>query len=142
MTDDRDDNFSILTPVTRRPIESSAEMLEAPAERIVYQHTVLCQTAMHYRDPGDEARPRAIRQPQFDKPAGCGVERFSCVYLQGDCTLVTPPTDFCRFGYVRLVAHTYSLVAHTYSKSPVGTGSWAVDRVDGLWIGYFSFACT
>jgi replication initiator protein len=56
MTDDRDDSFSILTPVSRRRIESSAEMLEAPAERIVYQHTVLCQTALPYRDPGDEVR--------------------------------------------------------------------------------------
>jgi hypothetical protein len=56
MTDDRDDNFSFLTPVSRRRIESSAEMLEAPAARIVYQHTVLCQTVLPYRDPGDEVR--------------------------------------------------------------------------------------
>jgi hypothetical protein len=56
MTDDRDDSFSILTPVSRRRIESSAEMLEAPAERIAFQHTVLCQTALPYRDPGDDVR--------------------------------------------------------------------------------------
>src|SRR3954470_1041946 len=56
MTDDRDDSFSILTPVSRRRIESSAEMLEAPAERIAFQHTVLCQTALPYRDPGNDVR--------------------------------------------------------------------------------------
>ena len=45
-----------LTPVVRRRIESSAAIQEAATERIAYQHTVLCQTALPYRDPGDTVR--------------------------------------------------------------------------------------
>jgi hypothetical protein len=45
-----------LTPVVRRRIESSAAIQEAATERITYQHTVLCQTALPYRDPGDTVR--------------------------------------------------------------------------------------
>lgn len=45
-----------LTPVKRRRIESSIDIYESPAERIVYQHTVLCQTALPYQNPGDHVR--------------------------------------------------------------------------------------
>src|SRR5512132_4126737 len=45
-----------LTPVERRRFESSIDIYESPAERIVYQHTVLCQTALPYQNPGDHVR--------------------------------------------------------------------------------------
>ena len=45
-----------LTPVERRRLKSSRRIEEAPAERIAYQHTVLCQTVLPYRDPGDGVR--------------------------------------------------------------------------------------
>src|SRR3954471_20448707 len=75
MTDDRVDSFSILTPVSRRRIESSAEMLEAPAERIAYQHTVLCQTALPYRDPGDGVREWERQQGATSLRIEAGVAR-------------------------------------------------------------------
>ena len=40
----------------RRRLESSLEIHETPAERIAYQHTVLCQTCLPYRNPGGEVR--------------------------------------------------------------------------------------
>jgi hypothetical protein len=45
-----------LTPVERRRIKSSRRIAETPAEHIAYQHTVLCQTVLPYRDPGDAVR--------------------------------------------------------------------------------------
>src|SRR5690348_8341547 len=45
-----------LTPIVRRRIEASAAILDTPAERVAYQHTVLCQTALPYRNPGDDVR--------------------------------------------------------------------------------------
>jgi hypothetical protein len=52
MEDDRDEDGFGLTPVGRRRIEMSAAIQDTPAERIAYQHTILCQTALPYRDPG------------------------------------------------------------------------------------------
>lgn len=48
--------ISQLTPVKRRRVESSIAIYESPAERIVYQHTVLCQTVLPYQNPGDQVR--------------------------------------------------------------------------------------
>jgi Plasmid encoded RepA protein len=45
-----------LTPVERRRIKSSRRIEETPAEHIAYQHTVLCQIGLPYRDPGDGVR--------------------------------------------------------------------------------------
>ena len=45
-----------LTRVQRRRFESSIDIYESPAERIVYQHTVLCQTVLPYQNPGDQVR--------------------------------------------------------------------------------------
>jgi hypothetical protein len=45
-----------LSLIDRRLIFSSAEITETPPEEITYQHTVLCQTCLPYRDPGDTVR--------------------------------------------------------------------------------------
>src|SRR5512147_284788 len=49
-------SISQLTAVKRRRVESSIAIYESPAERIVYQHTVLCQTVLPYQNPGDQVR--------------------------------------------------------------------------------------
>ena len=59
--DDEDDLFDDLTPVQRRRLKSSIRINDTPADRIAYQHTVLCQTCLPYRDPG-EARIWERRQ--------------------------------------------------------------------------------
>jgi hypothetical protein len=56
MKDDQDDLFDDLTPVQRRRLKSSIDIHDTPAERIAYQHTVLCQTCLPYRDPGAATR--------------------------------------------------------------------------------------
>jgi Plasmid encoded RepA protein len=45
-----------LSLIHRRLVSSSAEIMGAPPEEITYQHTVLCQTCLPYRDPGDAVR--------------------------------------------------------------------------------------
>src|SRR5512147_2701806 len=45
-----------LTPIELRRLELSVDILDNPAERIAYQHTVLCQTCLPYRDPGKGTR--------------------------------------------------------------------------------------
>ena len=42
--------------VQRRAIETSTAIALEPPEQIGYQHTVLCQTSMPYRDPGQDIR--------------------------------------------------------------------------------------
>ena len=58
-----------LSPVKRRVIESSVKIrVEAPDD-IVYQHSVLCQTILPYRDPGPDVRKwerRARQRPVAD----------------------------------------------------------------------------
>jgi len=56
MDDEREIARFSLSPVVRRRVELSAEIHNTPAERIAYQHTVLCQTALPYRNPGDTVR--------------------------------------------------------------------------------------
>ena len=45
-----------LTPVQRRRLESADAIADGLSEGITFQHTVLCQTCMPYRDPGDSTR--------------------------------------------------------------------------------------
>jgi hypothetical protein len=45
-----------LSLITRRLVSSSAEIIGAPPEEITYQHTVLCQVSMPFRNPGDAVR--------------------------------------------------------------------------------------
>jgi hypothetical protein len=60
MTDEKDpgtsDSSTDLTPVQQRRVKASVDMAEGPAGEITYQHTVLCQTALPYRNPGDRVR--------------------------------------------------------------------------------------
>jgi Plasmid encoded RepA protein len=42
--------------IQRRLIQSAGEIAAEDANAILYQHTVLCQTALPYRDPGDDVR--------------------------------------------------------------------------------------
>lgn len=42
-----------LTPVELRRQSSSVKILDNPAERIAYQHTVFCQICLPYRNPGN-----------------------------------------------------------------------------------------
>jgi len=44
------------TPIQQRLIDGSALVENGTAGDILYQHTVLCQTCLPFRDPGDEAR--------------------------------------------------------------------------------------
>lgn len=45
-----------LSPVRRRMIESSIKIGADLPDDVVYQHSVLCQTVLPYRDPGPEVR--------------------------------------------------------------------------------------
>jgi Plasmid encoded RepA protein len=45
-----------LSLIHRRLVSSSADIMGAPPEEITYQHTVLCQTCLPYRNPGDLIR--------------------------------------------------------------------------------------
>jgi hypothetical protein len=56
MARDRDRPERRHTPVLRRRLAASLWIAECPAKHIAYQHTVLCQTALPYRDPGEAVR--------------------------------------------------------------------------------------
>lgn len=60
--DNQHDLFGELTPVQQRRLQSSIRINDTPADRIAYQHTVLCQTCLPYRDPGDSVRIWERRQ--------------------------------------------------------------------------------
>lgn len=45
-----------LTVIQHRRIKSAAEIATASSEQITYQHTVLCQTCLPYRNPGEGVR--------------------------------------------------------------------------------------
>lgn len=45
-----------LSPVKRRMVESHVAIAAEPPEEITYQHTVLCQTVLPYRNPGADIR--------------------------------------------------------------------------------------
>jgi len=45
-----------LTPVEKRSLEASVSIATETLEQLAFQHTVLCQTCMPYRNPGDEMR--------------------------------------------------------------------------------------
>ena len=62
MTGDPDGRLLELTPVQQRRIQSSLAIDESPAQRIAYQHAVLCQTCLPYRNPGDSMRVWKRRQ--------------------------------------------------------------------------------
>jgi replication initiator protein len=59
-----EDDPKQLSLITRRLVSSSAEIMGAPPEEITYQHTVLCQTCLPYRDPGNAVRRWERRQGQ------------------------------------------------------------------------------
>jgi hypothetical protein len=75
MDGDEDRDSFTLTSVGRRRIELSAEIHGTPAERIAYQHTVLCQTALPYRDPGDSVREWERQQGAVALMVQAGVVR-------------------------------------------------------------------
>ncbi|MCB1771083.1 MAG: plasmid encoded RepA protein [Candidatus Competibacteraceae bacterium] len=50
------DARSKTTPVRRRMLKSSAEIHARIPDELLFQHTVLCQTVLPYRDPGTEVR--------------------------------------------------------------------------------------
>ena len=52
MPDGHESPLDDLTPVQR----NSHQIRECPAQHIAYQHTVLCQTCLPYRDPGHDVR--------------------------------------------------------------------------------------
>jgi Plasmid encoded RepA protein len=45
-----------LSPIQRRLVESAVEIEADDPASILFQHTVLCQTSMPYRDPGSDVR--------------------------------------------------------------------------------------
>ena len=48
------DEIKPISRVDRRLIFKGADIIENPPEDITYQHTVLCQTCLPYRDPGND----------------------------------------------------------------------------------------
>src|SRR3954449_1226869 len=56
MTKRDDQSTTSLTPIQRRRLEAILAIDCSPAERVTFQHTVLCQTCLPYRDPGDTVR--------------------------------------------------------------------------------------
>ena len=48
--------FKPLTPVVHRLVNASVAIEHEKPEDITYQHTVLCQTCLPYRNPGDDLR--------------------------------------------------------------------------------------
>ncbi len=51
MNDDTD-----LTPIQKRLLDAGENIFKSEPESIIYQHTVLCQTALPYRNPGANVR--------------------------------------------------------------------------------------
>jgi len=51
-----------LTLVEKRSIEASVSIATEALKQLAFQHTVLCQTCMPYRDPGDEVRFDDLKQ--------------------------------------------------------------------------------
>ena len=45
-----------LSLVQRRVLRAHIEIESQDASQVLYQHTVLCQTVMPYRNPGEDAR--------------------------------------------------------------------------------------
>jgi len=45
-----------LTLVEKRSLEANTSIMSEMQDKIAYQHTVLCQTCLPYRNPGDEVR--------------------------------------------------------------------------------------
>lgn len=64
-----------MTPVQRRRLESAAAIADDPPEGITFQHTVLCQTCMPYRDPGDSTRVWERQQGMISLRIEAGVVR-------------------------------------------------------------------
>jgi hypothetical protein len=56
MTKRDDQPITSLTPIQRRRLEAILAIDCSPAERVTFQHTVLCQTCLPYRDLGDAVR--------------------------------------------------------------------------------------
>ena len=55
-----------VTPIKRRMIESSVEIMGQPiADDFLYQHTLFCQTVLPYRDPGPNVRTWEREQGQI-----------------------------------------------------------------------------
>ncbi len=52
----RRDLTTFPTPLQRRLLKAADEIEAAPPETILYQHAVLCQTALPYRNPGNDVR--------------------------------------------------------------------------------------
>jgi|GEM_PF-2928733 len=53
------------TLVEKRSLEASVSIATETLEQIAFQHTVLCQTCMPYRNPGDEVRVWKRKQGSF-----------------------------------------------------------------------------
>ena len=64
MSDDQDKEPPKLSAVQRRAIDSSIDIVLQPPEDIAYQHTVLCQTCLPYRNPGADVRVWERKQGQ------------------------------------------------------------------------------
>lgn len=61
---DTPDKPKKLSLVKHRMVESSVAIATLPSEEITYQHTVLCQTCLPYRDPGPDIREWKRQQGQ------------------------------------------------------------------------------
>jgi hypothetical protein len=56
MSRKKPDDSQSLSRIKRRMVDSHVAIAADPPEKIAYQHTVLCQTVLPYRNPGDEIR--------------------------------------------------------------------------------------
>jgi hypothetical protein len=69
MSRKKPDDPRSLSHVKRRMVDSHVAIAADPPEKIAYQHTVLCQTVLPYRNPGEEVREWKRQQGQVSVAA-------------------------------------------------------------------------
>lgn len=107
-----------LSPIERRIMESHVSIAADPPERIAYQHTVLCQTALPYRNPGDEVHVWERQQGEVALSLEAG-------------RAINPETNrFIDFGLP--FGPKSRLVLHHLNTEAIKTGSSAVEVEDSM----------
>ena len=76
-----------LTPIQVKRLRKAAEIVEAAKQGINYQHTILCQTSLPYRNPGDAVREweRTQGKAKLSLDAGKAFDADSALGSSWDC---------------------------------------------------------
>jgi len=107
-----------LTKVQRRAIRTSVEIEMEPPELISYQHTVLCQTSLPYRNPGQNVREWDRRQGDVRLQVEAG-------------SALNPETDeFVKLG-LPFGPKPRLILAHLNAQA-IRTGSPVIEMEDSL----------